>query len=92
MYKCTVHFIIACEFFQPTDASSACLSRRRSEDAPLSFRERSMVITIIIIGIGVSTLIMIIYFKLNIRKYERWNYVIKDTEGKVNERNEISYL
>ena len=51
-----------------------------------------MVITIIIIGIGISTLIMIIYFKLNIRKYERWNYVIKDTEGKVNERNEISYL
>ena len=64
---------------------------RRNEDSPWSFREKSMLVTIIILA-GISVLIMAIYFKFNIRKYERWNYFIHYIEGNVNDRNEISSL
>nr|XP_022294783.1 uncharacterized protein LOC111104905 [Crassostrea virginica] len=74
-----------------TSKDAGCLSKRRNEDSLWSFREKSMLITIIILA-GISVLIMAIYSKLKIRKYERWNYVIHYIEGNVNDRNEISIL
>ena len=71
--------------------TAGCSSRRRNEDSPWSFREKSMLITIIILA-GISVLIIAIYFKLNIRKYERWDYFIHYIEENVNDRNEISIL
>nr|XP_022294785.1 uncharacterized protein LOC111104907 [Crassostrea virginica] len=56
-----------------TFKDAGCSSRRRNEDSPWSFREKSMLITIIILA-GISVLIIAIYFKLNIRKYERTKY------------------
>ena len=68
-----------------------CSSRRRNEDSAWSFREKSMLITIIIFA-GISVLLMAIYFKLNIRKSERWDYIIHYIDENVNDRNEISIL
>nr|XP_022296706.1 cell death abnormality protein 1-like isoform X1 [Crassostrea virginica] len=74
-----------------TSKDADCLSRRRNEDSLWSFREKSMLVTIIILAV-ISVLIMAIYFNFNIRKYERWNYFIHYIEGNVNDRNEISIL
>ena len=79
------------EVYKDRCFTAGCLSRRRHEDSLWSFREKSMLVTIIILA-GISVLIMAIYFKFNIRKYERWNYFIHYIEGNVNDRNEISIL
>nr|XP_022302782.1 uncharacterized protein LOC111110534 isoform X1 [Crassostrea virginica] len=74
----------------PVDINAGCSSWRRNEDSQWSLREKSMLITIIILA-GISVLIMAIYFKLN-SKYERWNYFIHYVGGNINDRNEISIL
>ena len=91
LYKCSVHINIVFEVYNDRCFAAGCLSRRINEDSLWSFREKSMLVTIIILA-GISVLIMTIYFKFNIRKYERWTYFIHYIEGNVNDRNEISIL